>query len=53
MLVLQDMLGAQPQFKPRFVRHYADLAGTIKEAVQNFTQDVHSGAFPKAEESYR
>ena len=53
VLVLQDMLGAQPQFKARFVRHYADLAGTIQEAVQNFTRDVHSGAFPTAEESYR
>ena len=53
VLVLQDMLGAQPQFKARFVRRYADLAGTIQQAVQQFTQDVHSGAFPQPEESYR
>jgi 3-methyl-2-oxobutanoate hydroxymethyltransferase len=52
VLVLQDMLGAQPQFQPRFVRRYADLAGSIRQAVQSFADDVRSGAFPAPEECY-
>lgn len=52
VLVLQDMLGAQTHFKPKFVRHFADLAGTIKQAVHQFSQDVQSGAFPTPQESY-
>lgn len=52
VLVLQDMLGGQPEFRPRFVRRYADMAGTIKEAVNHFVEDVRSGAFPSGEESY-
>ena len=53
VLVLQDMLGGQTHFKPRFVRHYADLAGTIKSAVQTFVQDVQQQTFPAPEESYK
>ena len=52
VLVLHDLLGAQPSFRPRFVRRYADLAGTIQTAVNGFVNDVRSGAFPSPEESY-
>jgi 3-methyl-2-oxobutanoate hydroxymethyltransferase len=52
VLVLQDMLGAQTQFKPKFVRHFADLGTTIKTAVQQFTQEVQDGTFPSPQESY-
>jgi 3-methyl-2-oxobutanoate hydroxymethyltransferase len=53
VLVLQDMLGGQTHFKPRFVRHYADLAGTIKSAVHAFVADVQQQTFPAPEESYK
>ena len=52
VLVLHDMLGAQPKFQPRFVRRYGDLAGLLKESVARFVDDVRSGAFPSLEESY-
>lgn len=52
VLVLQDMLGAQPKFQPRFVRRYGDLAGMLQGAVKHFVDDVRSGAFPREEESY-
>ena len=52
VLVLQDMLGAQPQFRPRFVRHYADLAGIIQGAVERFAEEVRNGSFPGPQESY-
>jgi len=52
VLVLQDMLGTNPSFKPKFLRHYADGCGTIRNAVDRFHADVQSGAFPSREESY-
>lgn len=52
VLVLQDMLGIDPDFKPRFLRHYADGFGTIRDAVDRFHADVQSGGFPCREESY-
>ncbi len=52
VLVLQDMLGTNPQFKPRFLRHYADGFGTIQQAVNRFHADVQQGAFPGKAESY-
>lgn len=52
VLVLQDLLGTNPEFKPRFLRHYADGFGTIRDAVNRFHADVQTGAFPGREESY-
>ncbi len=52
VLVLQDMLGTNPEFKPRFLRHYADGYGTIAQAVNRFHADVQEGVFPSKAESY-
>lgn len=52
VLVLHDLLGAQPDFQPRFVRRYADLAGTIQSAVADFASDVRQGLFPSSQEAY-
>jgi 3-methyl-2-oxobutanoate hydroxymethyltransferase len=52
VLVLQDLLGADPSFKPRFVRRYLDIHGDIRKAVNRFHSDVHGRAFPDAKESY-
>lgn len=52
VLVLQDMLGMNPDFKPRFLRHYADGRGLIRSAVDRFAEDTRSGAFPATAESY-
>ena len=51
-LVLQDMLGLSTDFKPKFVRTYMNGAELIKDAVNQFAADVHSGAFPGAAETY-
>jgi len=53
VLVLHDMLGMNPQFKPKFLRHYADGYGMISEAVNLFHRDTNRGCFPAAVESYR
>jgi len=52
VLVLQDLLGTNPDFKPRFLRHYADGHGLVCDAVNRFHQDVQRGEFPSRQESY-
>lgn len=52
VLVMHDMLGITKEFKPRFLRQYADLGTTIKEAVGNYVKDVKSRDFPNEKESY-
>ncbi len=52
VLVMHDMLGINKGFSPRFLRRYADLAGIMTDAVQNYITDVKSGDFPNEEESY-
>lgn len=52
VLVLQDMLGMNRGFRPKFLRMYADLADTINGALSAYVADVKSLSFPSAEESY-
>lgn len=53
VLVVNDLLGLDPAFHPRFVKRYAELGRTIIEAAAHFARDVRSGAFPLEEHSYR
>jgi len=53
ILVLHDLLGMNPDFRPKFVRTFCDGAGTVQQAVARFDEAVKSGAFPAPEESYR
>jgi 3-methyl-2-oxobutanoate hydroxymethyltransferase len=48
VLVLHDLLGLFDRFVPRFTKRYADLAGTISDAVSRFRQDVVECRFPEA-----
>jgi len=52
VLVCYDLLGMNPEFKPKFVKRYADLHGGITGAVQAFLEEVRSGAFPDAAHSF-
>lgn len=52
VLVLQDMLGMNPDFKPKFLRHYADGRGMITDAVNRFHDETRSGEFPNKAECY-
>ena len=52
ILVSHDMLGLYTKFQPRFVRHYAHLAETMKSAFERYAADVRSRDFPSEDESY-
>ncbi|MBS1958971.1 MAG: 3-methyl-2-oxobutanoate hydroxymethyltransferase [Bdellovibrionales bacterium] len=53
VLVLQDMLGMNPGFKPKFLRHYAKLHEVLTDAFTRYHQDVMQGQFPSAKETYQ
>ncbi len=52
VLVWQDMAGLTPR-TAKFVRKYADVAGTLRQAAQSFASEVVGGEFPTEEYSYR
>lgn len=52
VLVSHDMLGINNEFKPRFLRKYADLYEIMTAAVQNYISDVKRGDFPNEKEQY-
>ncbi|MEI7811303.1 MAG: 3-methyl-2-oxobutanoate hydroxymethyltransferase [Ignavibacteria bacterium] len=52
ILVTPDMLGLNIDFHPRFVRHYAELADTMVNAVKNYVKDIKDRQFPSDDESY-
>ena len=52
VLVSYDMLGMDESFKPRFVRRYATLGQTIKDAVGRYVGEVRGGQFPSDAESF-
>jgi 3-methyl-2-oxobutanoate hydroxymethyltransferase len=52
VLVCYDALGMDETFKPRFVRRYATLGATIKDAVGHYVADVRAGSFPSDAESF-
>lgn len=52
VLVLPDLLGLNDAFAPKFLKRYADLAGTVRDAVRMFGSDVQSGRYPAPEHSF-
>lgn len=52
ILVTQDLLGLFERFRPKFVRRYAELGKTAREACTAYVADVRGGTFPSLEESF-
>lgn len=53
VLVCYDLLGMNPDFKPKFVKRYANLHGTITESAGAFFSEVRAGTFPDEEHSFK
>jgi 3-methyl-2-oxobutanoate hydroxymethyltransferase len=52
VLVVHDLLGMYPDFKPRYVKRYAEMGDEMKRAFSAFKRDVENGSFPGPEQSY-
>jgi 3-methyl-2-oxobutanoate hydroxymethyltransferase len=53
VLVTQDALGMFDDFRPRFVKQYADVGQEIRQAVETYCREVREGVFPDADHSFR
>ena len=52
VLVIQDMLGMNNGFRPRFLRRYADLHTVMTDAISRYVSDVKNLDFPNEKEQY-
>ena len=52
ILVFHDVMDLMPGYQPRFVRNYAHLGEQIVKATQDYIQDVNTGEYPSADESF-
>jgi 3-methyl-2-oxobutanoate hydroxymethyltransferase len=53
VLVCYDLLGMNPDFRPKFVKRYANLHQGIYQAAQSFFDEVRSESFPAEEHSFQ
>jgi 3-methyl-2-oxobutanoate hydroxymethyltransferase len=53
VLVCYDLFGMNPDFKPKFVKRYAQGHEMVKDAVGRFITEVRSGAFPDEAHSFQ
>lgn len=52
VLVLQDMLGMNVDFQPRFVKRYANLDEVVTQALTRYREEVVARSFPGPEQSF-
>ncbi|HVU52791.1 MAG TPA: 3-methyl-2-oxobutanoate hydroxymethyltransferase [Polyangia bacterium] len=52
VMVMHDLLGLEPAWKPRFVRRYAEMGQAVGAAFKAYADDVRAGRFPSEQESY-
>ncbi|WP_128514843.1 3-methyl-2-oxobutanoate hydroxymethyltransferase [Tabrizicola thermarum] len=52
VLVVDDMLGLFTEFRPKFVKRYAELGKAADEAIATYAAEVRGRAFPAAEHAF-
>lgn len=52
VLVYQDMLNLYGGFKPKFVKHFANIGDMMKEAFAEYSKEVKEGTFPADEHTF-
>lgn len=52
VLVLQDLLGMNPDFNPKFLKKYENIFSITQQALNQYAQDVKTQNFPTKENSY-
>lgn len=53
VLVYQDMLALFSDFKPKFVKHFADVGSAMKGGFEGYIREVKEGTFPAEEHSFK
>ena len=53
VLVCYDLLGMNPDFKPKFVKQYANLYEAVQQAAKTFFSEVRIEAFPDEAHSFK
>lgn len=52
VLVINDMLGLYEGFAPKYLKRYANLHDTVKQAVIRFSEEVRAGEYPDDNHTY-
>jgi 3-methyl-2-oxobutanoate hydroxymethyltransferase len=52
VLVVDDMLGLFTEFRPKFVKRYADLGALADQAIATYAAEVRAKTFPSAEHGF-
>jgi len=52
VLVINDMLGLDESFTPKYLKRYANLSNVIRQAVTEFKKEVLEGKYPDKEHTY-
>lgn len=52
ILVLDDMLGIFAEFKPKFVKRFAELGQSASEAIEQYAREVRARKFPAREHMF-
>lgn len=52
ILVIDDVIGLFTEFRPKFVRRYAEVAQTIEAAIRDYAADVRDRRFPGPEHAF-
>lgn len=53
ILVYQDMLGMFSNFKPKFVKTYAEVGDIMLESFKSYITEVREGIFPSEEHTFK
>jgi 3-methyl-2-oxobutanoate hydroxymethyltransferase len=53
VLVIQDMLGMYSDFVPKFVKKFADVGSSMKDAVAQYKKEVQDMTFPEEKHTFK
>ena len=53
ILVYHDMLGMFSDFKPEFIKVFANAGEVIQQGIRKYVEEVGNGSFPSAEHSFK
>lgn len=53
VLVYQDMLALFSDFKPKFVKHFADVGSVMREGFKAYIEEVKARTFPAEEHTFK